>query len=636
MHWCFEKRKKGMQTSFVLAAIHTYHAMWHGSKNMLSKKLNLAFMALALFAETAFPQWAPIEGRIKTPWADKIDINNVLPEYPRPLMERKLWLNLNGLWNYAITAKDAPMPDKFDGKILVPFAIESSLSGVGKTLGADKSLWYERKFEIPEDWKGKNILINFGAVDWKAEVFVNGIKIGEHTGGFTPFSFDITKNLKGGENLLSVRVWDSTGGEIPRGKQSQKPYGIRYTAVSGIWQTVWLEPVEKTHVSSIRTTPDLDSSCFDIRVDSPDKSAVASISVMDCGKIAAQAKVPVGKTVPIYIENPKLWSPDSPFLYDLEITLSKDGKIVDTIKSYAAMRKFAMEPAKGAKSAKFTLNNKPFFTFAPLDQGWWPDGLYTAPTDEALLFDIKRTKDLGFNSIRKHVKVEPARWYTHCDRLGIVVWQDMPSMFGEGSKWQIRGYFKGEEPPVSKQFEATYKKEWKEIINCLYSNPCIAIWVPFNESWGQFKTVEIAEWTKSMDPSRLVNSASGGNFFPCGDIIDCHSYPMPKMFLFDDRKINVVGEYGGIGCVFEEHIWSKNKNWGYGKLKTPEEATKTYLEYAAEILELAKRGCFGAVYTQTTDVENETNGLFTYDRKILKLDEQKLREANLKISNFFK
>lgn len=595
-----------------------------------------AIIAICAFACAGFSQWKPAGDKIKTEWADKVDPQNVLPEYPRPIMERPQWLNLNGLWDYAITKKDAPLPKTFDGKILVPFAIESSLSGVGKTIKADQSLWYERKFQIPEDWKGKNVLLNFGAVDWKAEVFVNGNKIGEHTGGYTPFSFNITKNLKDGENSLAVRVWDSTGNGLPRGKQIENPRGIFYTSVSGIWQTVWLEPVSASHISGLKITPDLDSSSFDIRVDSDDKSATATIKVLDNGKVVAQTTAAANKTANIPVKNPKLWWPKSPFLYDLEITLSnKGGEQVDSVKSYAAMRKFSIAKHGRFGGVDFTLNNKKFFTFGPLDQGWWPDGLYTAPTDEALKFDIQRTKDLGFNSIRKHVKVEPARWYTHCDRLGMVVWQDMPSMFGEGNGWLPRGFFQGEERTVSKKFEETYRKEWKEIMESLHSYPCIAIWVPFNEAWGQFKTKEIAEWTKSMDPSRLVNSASGGNYFDCGDIVDSHDYGNPIMYMFNNQKVNVVGEYGGIGCAVDGHLWVKDKNWGYGKMRSQEEVTKRFVELTNRFIDMTKYGCFGAIYTQTTDVEIEVNGLFTYDRKVLKVDEEKVREVNQKLSNIF-
>lgn len=592
---------------------------------------------LTLSVSHVFAEWKPIGNKIKTQWADEVNPSNALPEYPRPIMERAQWLNLNGLWNYAITKKDAPLPNNFDGKILVPFCVESSLSGVGKTISGDNSLWYERTLEIPADWKGKNILLNFGAVDWKAEVFIDNNKIGEHTGGYTPFSFDITKYIKGGKCNLSVRVWDNTSTGIPRGKQHSKPRGIFYTAVSGIWQTVWIEPVSATHITNIKTTPNLDASSFDICAFSNDKDAIAEIKVLDAGKVVATNKAKANNLATVFIENPKLWSPDSPFLYDIEINLSKGGNVVDTIKSYAAMRKFEIMAASKFGRAAFKLNNKKIFTFATLDQGWWPDGLYTAPTDKALLFDVERTKALGFNSIRKHVKVEPARWYTHCDRTGIIVWQDMPSIFFNNSnEWQPHCFFAGKEKSPTEDIENTYRKEWKEIIDYLYSYPCIAIWVPFNEAWGQFKTREITAWTKNYDPSRLVNSASGGNFFSdCGDIVDSHSYPKPEIIIFDASRINVVGEYGGLGIAIKNHLWAEDKkNWGYGGLKTVENATQEFISYTQELIELAKRGYSGAVYTQITDVEGEVNGLFTYDRKVLKYDEAKIREANLKLSNF--
>ncbi|MBE6410924.1 MAG: beta-galactosidase [Opitutales bacterium] len=600
-------------------------------KNLLILSI-LTALALPTFAD-----WKPVGDKIKTVWADKVNPECPLPEYPRPIMERQKWKNLNGLWNYAITKKDADLPTTFDGKILVPFAIESSLSGVGKSITGKNSLWYERKLEIPADWKGKDILLHFGAVDWKAEVFVNGNKVGEHTGGYTPFSFNITKELKDGENSLSVRVFDDTG-SIPRGKQVEKPRGIFYTSVSGIWQTVWIEPVSKSYISNLKITPDLDHSSFDITVESPSRRAIAEISILDGDKVVASTRTATNKSTSILVENPKLWSPNSPFLYDLKITLTSNGKKVDEVKSYCAMRKFWVKKNYW-QGATLMLNNKPFFTFGPLDQGYWPDGLYTAPTDEALKFDIQRTKDIGFNSIRKHAKVEPARWYTHCDRIGVVVWQDMPAMYTY-KNWKPRNFYEGEEPLPTPENEATFRKEWKDILDAFQPYPCIVIWTPFNENWGQFKTVEITKWTKEYDPSRLVNPASGGNFFICGDILDTHSYPAPRLVVSDISRINVVGEYGGIGFPIKEHLWKiTDKNWGYIKIKSAEDALEKYTSYVESLIEMAKTKtsavCYGAIYTQTTDVEVETNGLFTYDRKILKFDEKKLTEINKKLSNVF-
>ena len=583
-------------------------------------------------------QWKPAGERIKTEWATKIDVENVLPEYPRPIMERPNWVNLNGLWNYAITSVGQAAPQKYEGQILVPFAIESSLSGVGKRLGKENDLWYQRKFSVPSKWKGERVLLHFGAVDWKTDIWVNQIKIGQHTGGFTPFSFDITPALKNGENELVVKVWDPTdNGTQPRGKQVNKPSGIWYTPVSGIWQTVWLEPVSAQSITNIKTTPDIDLNKLTVEVATDEKklSDKIEVKVFDGKELVAKGVSING--IPVEIAMPadvKLWSPESPSLYDLEISLFEGNKLVDKVKSYAAMRKFSTKRDKNG-IVRLQLNNKDQFQFGPLDQGWWPDGLYTAPCDEALVYDIQKTKDFGYNMIRKHIKVEPARWYTHCDRLGIIVWQDMPSG-DKNPEWQMREYFTGTEKKRSTESEATYRKEWKEIIDCLYSYPCIGTWVPFNEAWGQFKTPEIAEWTKQYDPSRLVNPASGGNHYTCGDMLDLHHYPGPEMFLYDAQRATVLGEYGGIGLVLKEHLWEPDRNWGYVQFNTSKEATDKYMEYANVLKELIPRGFSAAVYTQTTDVEVEVNGLLTYDRKVIKLDEKTLRKMNKEICDALK
>ena len=539
-------------------------------------------------------QWKPAGERIKTEWATKIDVENVLPEYPRPIMERPNWVNLNGLWNYAITSVGQAAPQKYEGQILVPFAIESSLSGVGKRLGKENDLWYQRKFSVPSKWKGERVLLHFGAVDWKTDIWVNQIKIGQHTGGFTPFSFDITPALKNGENELVVKVWDPTdNGTQPRGKQVNKPSGIWYTPVSGIWQTVWLEPVPAQSITNIKTTPDIDLNKLTVEVATDEKklSDKIEVKVFDGKELVAKGVSING--IPVEIAMPadvKLWSPESPSLYDLEISLFEGNKLVDKVKSYAAMRKFSTKRDKNG-IVRLQLNNKDQFQFGPLDQGWWPDGLYTAPCDEALVYDIQKTKDFGYNMIRKHIKVEPARWYTHCDRLGIIVWQDMPSG-DKNPEWQMREYFTGTEKKRSTESEATYRKEWKEIIDCLYSYPCIGTWVPFNEAWGQFKTPEIAEWTKQYDPSRLVNPASGGNHYTCGDMLDLHHYPGPEMFLYDAQRATVLGEYGGIGLVLKEHLWEPDRNWGYVQFNTSKEATDKYMEYANVLKELIPRQQF--------------------------------------------
>lgn len=597
-------------------------------------KKKLLLLAFVLSGTSLFAQWKPAGDKIKTKWAETIDPNNVLPEYPRPIMERSDWTNLNGLWEYSILPVGEKEPQSFDGKILVPFAVESSLSGVQKELNKDKELWYKRTFTIPSTWKDKSVLLHFGAVDWKAEIYLNDIKIGSHTGGYTPFSFDITPYLTAGNQKLVVKVWDpTTEGYQPVGKQHARPEGIWYTPVSGIWQTVWLEPVSKKYISDIKTIPNIDTKqlSFNICAQNTNAANIVKITVLDGSKVVATSKSVVGQTVDIALADIKLWSPESPFLYNVEIELYEGSKLLDKVKSYAAMRKVSM--AKDAMGIlRMQLNNKDYFQFGPLDQGWWPDGLYTAPTDEALVYDIKKTKDFGFNMIRKHVKVEPARWYTHCDRLGILVWQDMPN--GDRSpQWQNQKYFDGKELERSIESENNYRKEWREIMDYLVSYPSIVVWVPFNEAWGQFKTAEIAEWTKSHDPSRLVNPASGGNFYHTGDITDLHNYPGPAMYLFDAKRVNVLGEYGGIGLPLENHLWQADKNWGYVQFKNAKEVTDEYVKYAQELKGFIQRGFSAAVYTQTTDVEGEVNGLMTYDRKVIKVEESRVKSINQEICN---
>lgn len=598
------------------------------------KKLFAFSVLTALFALNTSAQWKPAGDKIKTDWATQIDPENVLPEYPRPIMERSEWKNLNGLWNYAVIDKGAALPQNFEGEILVPFAIESSLSGVGRTLGEQAELVYRRDFTTPSQWRGQRVLLHFGAVDWKADVWVNDVKVGSHTGGFTPFSFDITAALNAnGKNTLTVKVWDPTDkGPQPRGKQVSRPEGIWYTPVSGIWQTVWLEPVPQRYIENLRITPDIDNHRLTVEVQTSDPAAsdLLEVAVYDGEALVASAKSINGQPVEVAMPaDAKLWSPDSPNLYDLKVSLRDGKKVIDAVDSYAAMRKFSTARDKDG-IVRLELNNEPLFQYGPLDQGWWPDGLYTAPTDEALLYDIQKTKDFGFNMIRKHIKVEPARWYTYCDRLGIIVWQDMPSG-DRNPEWQNRKYFEGTELTRTPESEATYRKEWKEIMDCLYSYPCIGTWIPFNEAWGQFKTVEIAKWTKQYDPTRLVNPASGGNHYTCGDMLDLHNYPAPEMYLYDAQRATVLGEYGGIGLVLKDHLWEPDRNWGYVQFNSSKEATDEYVKYADMLLQLVKRGFSAAVYTQTTDVEVEVNGLMTYDRKVIKLDEKRVSEINRRI-----
>ena len=598
------------------------------------KKAVLVCCALALTV-CAQAQWKPAGDKIKTKWAEQINPQNVVPEYPRPQLERTDWVNLNGEWEYAIKPKGEVEPNSFDGNILVPFAVESSLSGVQKEVGENNELWYKRSFAVPANWKNKDVVLNFGAVDWKADVFVNDILIGSHQGGFTPFSFNITPYLTGKSNQkLVVRVWDpSDRGYQPRGKQTSNPEGIWYTPVTGIWQTVWLEPVATNHITSVKSIPNIDNGTMNVTVGTsqPCNTAVVEVKLLDKGQVVASAKGVQGKELRLAVQNPTLWDTSNPYLYDMKVSLTKDGKVVDDVKSYTAFRKISSKrDANGIM--RMQLNNKNLFQYGPLDQGWWPDGLYTAPTDEALLYDIVKTKDWGFNMIRKHVKVEPARWYYHCDKEGILVWQDMPS--GDmGNQWAPHTYNGGTDKERSSASIANYYQEWKEIMDLCVSHPSVVVWVPFNEAWGQFDTEKVAEWTKNYDPSRLVNSASGGNHRACGDILDLHNYPGPSMFLFDPQRVTVLGEYGGIGLPLENHLWWNKRNWGYVQFKNSDEVTAEYVKYANELKEMVDRGFSAAVYTQTTDVEGEVNGLMTYDRKEIKINEAAVKKANQAVIN---
>lgn len=599
----------------------------------MRKILTLLFTVFLTLSLSA--QWQPAGDKIKTKWASQIDVKNVLPEYPRPIMERSEWQNLNGLWEYAIQPVGKQKPSRFDGEILVPFAVESSLSGVQKRVGTDNELWYQLEFTVPSKWKNNKVLLHFGAVDWKADVWVNDVKVGQHKGGYTPFSFDITAALASGKNTLVVKVWDPTDqGYQPRGKQVNKPEGIWYTPVTGIWQTVWLEPVPETYIENLKITPNIDSNTLKVEVITNVASSTDKVEVIvkEGGRVVATAKSINNQPVEIAMPNDvKLWSPNSPNLYDLEVILWDGAKQVDKVESYAAMRKYSINRDKKG-IVRLQLNNKDLFQFGPLDQGWWPDGLYTAPTDEALEYDIIKTKDFGFNMIRKHVKVEPARWYTHCDRHGIIVWQDMPNG-DRGPEWQMHQYFTGTDRVRSVESEDNYRREWKDIIDYLYSYPSVGVWVPFNEAWGQFKTVEIAEWTKQYDPSRLVNPASGGNHYTVGDMVDLHNYPNPRMYLYDAQRATVLGEYGGIGWANKEHLWVPDRNWGYVQFNSSKEVTDEYIKYADELKQLIHQGFSAAVYTQTTDVEVEVNGLMTYDRKLVKIEEERVKKVNQDICN---
>jgi len=600
--------------------------------------VGLVVLGLCLSVQAA---WKPAEGPLLTKWARDVSPDNAHAEYPRPQMVRRDWLNLNGLWDYAIRPKNEGKPAQFDGQILVPFAVESALSGVMKPVGPDNRLWYRRTFETPKGrrWvsQGRRILLHFGAVDWDATVWVNGREVGSHRGGYDPFTFDITDALKeSGRQEIVLSVWDPTdGGNQPRGKQVRKPHGIMYTAVTGIWQTVWIEPVNSLYIRSLEITPDIDAGTIKLK-------AHIEGSVPSGGTYRIMAHVPgqpklgprptgmadgaIGEELEIPLTDPKLWTPDSPNLYDLKIMLAKkvkettanhaktvDFESLDTVDCYFAMRKISLEKDESGINRLF-LNGKPLFQYGPLDQGWWPDGLYTAPTDEALRYDIEATKRLGMNMARKHVKVEPARWYYWCDKLGLLVWQDMAS-----------GNNRTDE--AKEQFEL----EWTRVINAFRNHPSIVMWVPFNEGWGQHDTPRIVELTKKLDPTRLVNNASGWTDKEVGDVHDIHSYPGPAMPEVEEDRAAVLGEFGGLGLPVRGHTWQNEKNWGYRSFTTREDLTDAYLALIHNLRSLIGSGLTAAVYTQTTDVEIEVNGLMTYDRAMIKMDADKVRAANEKL-----
>lgn len=605
-------------------------------------KVLIATILLLSSTFLAAQNWSPVSDKIKTKWTDDVSPEKVWSEYPRPQMERADWINLNGLWEYALLKKNQQKPKKYQGQILVPFCIESSLSGVGKEMMPDNRLWYKREFEIPENWNSKSIIINFEAVDNSTTIWINGALVGNHKGGFDRFSFDISQYIKPiGKQELIVSVDDPTSSQTqPRGKQRIQPSGITYTPVSGIWQTVWLEAVSKElYIKEIQIIPDIDNKSVTITplLNKPllyEKNV--KIQIIENEKTIVNKSIIADKENVLELKNVKLWSPENPFLYNLKLTLLDENKnILDEVSSYFGMRKISLGDVKGNKF--LFLNNKPLFHYGTLDQGWWPDGLYTPPTDEAMKYDIEITKKMGFNMIRKHVKVEPDRWYYHCDKLGILVWQDMPS--GMASRLNAKGKLKGvprlkrEEPDGVRRSKNTAQFEWElwRMIDMHRNSPSIVVWVPFNEGWGQFTTKRIAEAIQAYDPTRLVNAASGWSLRPCGDIYDIHTYDIElKVPSSSTERAVVIGEFGGIGYPVENHLWNPEmRNWGYQTYHSKEELLKSYKFKFDQIVKMKNTvGLSAAVYTQTTDVEGEVNGLMTYDRKVIKIPEDTLKNIH--------
>lgn len=579
--------------------------------------------------------WTPKEAPLMTRWGKALTPETAWQSYPRPQLQRAEWNNLNGLWSCSITGQDVAMKNvAFDKEILVPFCAESALSGLAEAVTPTDRLWYKRTFSIDKSWAGKNIILHFGAVDYSCEVFVNGKSAGKHVGGNNAFSFDVTKFVKAGkENTLVVAVTDPTDTDTDtRGKQTLNPRGIWYTAVTGIWKTVWMEPVSATHIKSLVPTAKISGNVsFDINLASAKGGETVAIEILDGSEKVGSYEGAVSGASAV-VSNPTLWCPENPKLYTVKATLKRAGKVLDEVDSYMAFREVSkITDAFG--SNRVALNGEPIFQLGTLDQGWWPDGLLTPPSEEAMIFDMIELKKMGFNTIRKHIKVEPELYYYYADSLGIMIWQDMPSGF------QVD---KAKEQHVSAQaefdwdapagHEAQWKYEYKEMYENLRFFPSITTWVVFNEGWGQFRTPEMTAYAQSLDNTRLYNSVSGWTDRNVGDFHDIHNYPSTSMKLPSEcpGRISVLGEFGGLALAVDGHLWA-DKGWGYRNMDASLELMNNYARLCYDLEALASQGLSASIYTQTTDVEVEMNGLITYDREVVKLDEGILHMLHSKI-----
>lgn len=623
---------------------------------------------VALSSASAAADWKPVPGKMITPWGEKVTVQNTWTEYPRPGFVRERWMSLNGLWDFTIQPRTAVAPAKFDGRILVPFCAESTLSGVGRPVTPEDRLWYRRSFTVPDAWKNERVLVHFEAVDYECTLWLNGALVGSHTGGSDAFSFDLTAYLRAGANELTVSVWDPTSaGEQPRGKQILDPRGIWYTPVSGIWQTVWLEPVPKERrLAELRVTPEVDQkrlkveALVDIAVE--DDTWGVRLTASASGQPVATTVMRVNRTAYLNLENPRLWSPDSPFLYDLKAELVRvksplpppvkgkktatprfgakerqiygraevTGPALDVVTSYFAMRKISIGEGPVAGQPAILLNGRPIFQHGTLDQGWWPDGLLTPPSDAAMVWELEYLRKAGFNMLRKHIKVEPRRYYYHCDRLGVLVWQDMPSGFNLGLRTQRID--EGEPSRLSKSREQ-HELELRRMLGQLHNHPSIVQWVVHNEGWGQYETAALTAWVKAVDPSRLVIGSTGWLDRGVGDIASTHTYDeVPLAAERDPRRAIVLGEYGGVGWPLTGHLWNPEmRNWGYQTYQTKETFLAAFQKKLEAVVAMKPNGLCAAVYTQTTDVEGEVNGLITYDRRVVKVEPAFLAEINRRL-----
>ena len=595
--------------------------------------VGLLFAAAAASAGEDKPAWKPAPGPLMTPWGEKVTPQNAWRCYPRPQMKRADWVNLNGLWELAITPRQSQQPQQFPERILVPFPVQSRLSGVKKDVSPEQAVWYRRRFRLSKPDRGRRVLLHFGAVDWETQVWVNGRRVGSHRGGYDPFWFDVTEALRPGpEQEIVVRVWDPTDrGYQPRGKQVLKPRGIWYTAVTGIWQTVWLETVPRQFIRRLKIVPRKVQAGAESQVDVLVQVAGGTggkvkilVRKRPGGEAISTSTGPAGVALPVVVPQGRLWSPEDPFLYQMEVIYTPaQGGERDRVQSYFALR--TVQLVKDAQGRlRLGLNGRVLFQYGPLDQGWWPDGLYTPPSDQAMLHDLQTVKRLGMNMIRKHVKVEPDRWYYHCDHLGILVWQDMPN--GDRHIGP-----KDADLKRSPESAENYRRELRAMVDYLHNHPSVVLWVPFNEGWGQFDTAGVTGWLKQYDPTRLVISASGWTDRGTGDAHDIHRYPGPAMPPLEPRRAAVLGEFGGLGLPLPGHLWWNKRNWGYRTYRTREELQNNYVKLMQQLVPLVEKGLAAAVYTQLTDVEGEVNGLMTYDRRVLKFDPKLLRHWSAKL-----
>lgn len=605
--------------------------------------LNLILTCLA--GVWSFSVAAQKPAQMETKWSDDAFVQVPWDVYPRPQMQRGNWTNLNGKWDYTITSLHHPLPKNWSGKINVPFAVESYLSTVGRSPGADSLLWYHTRFS-QKPRSGNRVLLHFGAVDYAATVYVNGRKIGTHRGGYTAFSFDITDALIDGEQELVLSVWDPTDkGEQARGKQVSQPGGIYYTPVTGIWQTVWFEMVPDNYISGYTIKTDFDTRTVTITPNLVTAATDLELELEVFRKDSynrPHAMAAMHQPLVATVGRAHAWSPVIPYLYEFSLRLKRGRAIIDEVDGYFGFRKIEVKKDSVGIDRIF-FNNEALFQCGPLDQGYWPDGLYTAPSEEAMITDIRRMKAMGFNMVRKHVKVEPANWYYQCDKLGLIVWQDMPSGYGEivplkdhvhatEGDWLDKQYADVNRSEASAE---AFKTEWKEVMQQLQHSPSVSVWVPFNEGWGQFNTNEIIRWTKAQDSSRLVDGPSGWIDRGEGDLRDYHLYDerLNKDFPLETGRALVVGEFGGLGYLDSLHAFA-GQAWSYKGYKTREELTAAYDSLIGRIVQLKKAGFSAAVYTQYTDVETEINGLITYDRAMLKIPAYKLRGFHKRLYKF--